>query len=90
MIIEFFLGLVTWIGQFVIGLLPEDDSDQIVQSASDALAGVVGLGSGVSVWIPWTVIVYAAGFTFTAWLALFIVKIIRQLIAHIPQFGGTG
>lgn len=90
MIIEFFLGLVTWIGELVIGMMPPDQSGEMVTVAADALSGVVSLGSGLSAWIPWAVIGVAGALVGSAYSTLFVVKIIRQLAAHIPQFGGTG
>lgn len=87
---EFFLGLVTWLGQFVIGMLPEDESSEIVGSASGVVANVVGMANGVSVWIPWSVIGVCFVAVSTFYIATFTLKIIRQLLAHVPLVGGTG
>lgn len=90
MIVEFFLGLVTWIGGLVIGMLPDDDSADIVGSSASVIADVVAMGSGVSVWIPWGVAGVCFAFVTTFYVATFTLKIMRQLLAHIPLVGGVG
>jgi hypothetical protein len=90
MITEFFLGLVTTMGSWLVGMLPEDSSADLAASASGIVATVVGNASGLSVWFPWAVAALCAVTVTTAWGALFFVKILRQLATHIPLFGGTG
>lgn len=90
MIAEFFLGLVSVMGTFLIGLMPEDETADLASSASGIVATVVSNGSGLSIWFPWAVAAACAVTVGGAWLALFVVKIIRQLMTHIPFFGGTG
>jgi hypothetical protein len=90
LIAEFFLGLVTTMGSWLIGLLPPDDSADLAASASGIISTVVGNASGISVWFPWAVAATCALAVTTAWGALFFVKILRQLATHIPLFGGTG
>lgn len=77
-------------GAWLIGLMPEDESADIAASASGIIANVVGNASGISVWFPWAVAAACALAVTTAWGALFMVKILRQLATHIPFFGGTG
>lgn len=90
MIVEFFLGIVTWIGGLLIGMLPEDDSAELVGSASGIISTVVSNGSGISVWFPWAIAGVCAIAVAGAWAATFAFKVLRQLLTHIPFFGGTG
>jgi hypothetical protein len=89
-IVEFFLSIVAFMGSWLVGLLPPDESEDLAASASGIIASVVGNASGISVWFPWAVAGVCALAVTTAWGALFLVKIIRQLATHIPLFGGTG
>jgi len=90
MIVEWFLGFCVWVGTFVFGLFPTEDAQATVSGLSGAIATVVSYTSGLGVWIPWALIGAAILFTFTAWAAIFVFKIVRQLLAHVPFFGGTG
>lgn len=90
MVTEWFLGLAVWLGSSVLGMLPDDQAGDVVGSATGIVANVVSMGSGVTVWFPWGVAALCGGFLFASWAALFILKILRQLLAHVPQFGGTG
>lgn len=90
MVTEWLLALATWLGEFVIGLMPDNQAATLVDDGSDVIANVVSMGHGITVWFPWAVIGVCAVATYTAWGALFALKIFRQLLAHVPQFGGTG
>lgn len=90
MIIEWLLGLTTWLGTMIIGMVPENDAAELVDTSSNVIADVISMGNGITVWFPWTVVGVCLAATYSAWAALFALKIVRQLIAHIPQIGGTG
>jgi hypothetical protein len=89
-ITEWLLGLAVWLGQVVLGMMPDTGAEDLVGSASGVVANVVSMGSGITVWFPWGVAAMCGVVTFTAWGLLFVFKIARQLLAHVPQFGGSG
>lgn len=90
MVTEWFLTFAVWLGEMVIGMMPENGAAGIVNDGSNVVANVVSMGNGLSVWFPWAVIGAVGASVYAAWSALFIFKIVRQLLAHVPQFGGTG
>lgn len=88
MITEFLLQLAMWLGVFVLGLMP--DNAELVTNASGVISDIAGTAHGISAWFPWHVAGLCLVATYTGWSLLFIVKITRQLLAHVPQFGGSG
>lgn len=90
MITEWLMSLAVWLGSAVLGMMPESEADSLVRNSSSIVADVAGMASGINVWFPWSVAAICGVSTFTMWGLLFVVKIVRQLLAHVPQFGGSG
>lgn len=90
MVTEWLLQLAVWLGTMVLDMMPDSDAAALVDDGSTVVASVIQMGHGITVWFPWAVVGLCAATTFTAWGALFVLKILRQLLAHVPQFGGTG
>lgn len=88
MVTEWLLQLAIWLGVFVLGMMPENA--ELVGNASGVISNIASTAHGISAWFPWHVAGICLVAVYTGWATLFAVKIARQLIAHIPQFGGTG
>lgn len=90
MVTEWLLGIATWLGELVLGMMPDTGAEDLVSSASGIISNVVSMGSGITIWFPWAVAGMAGLAVYTAWGAMFVLKIVRQLLAHVPQIGGSG
>jgi hypothetical protein len=78
-------GLAGWfIDTFMVwsGPQPED--------VFAAIEGFAGQFASLGVWLNWAALIAAVGLAISVWLACLLVKGIRALIAHFPQFGGAG
>ena len=89
MIIEWLVTLavniVTWLSEEVLtweGIQPVDIWGHV--------EGMVAQFASIGVWIDWPAVSTAVGLAIGVWLVCLGIKAIRALIAHIPQFGGSG
>ena len=89
MITEWFIELGLMLAEWLLGLLAFELPTWFTDSEGllvDLSAQVGGLG----VWIPWSVMTAVALTVIGNWLLVYVVKIVKQLLAHIPQIGGAG
>lgn len=89
MIVEWLMGigagLAGWfVDTFMVweGAQPED--------VWASIEGIAGEFASVGVWFNWVALTSAVGLAIGVWLVCLLVKAIRALIAHFPQFGGAG
>ena len=90
MILEWLIAMCAGLGIIVMQLFPDNSAADALMNASNAVSTLVGYTTGIGVWIPWGLIAAAIGVTFAAWASIFVFKIVRQLLAHVPFVGGTG
>ena len=90
MIIEWFLDLVTGFVEWVLGLFDEFDMPVEVLSPASGFTQLAAAVNGMGVWVPWAVVAASVGLVIGFWVVMMTVKIVRQIAAHIPLFGGAG
>ena len=91
MISEFFLGLWQNVVSWFLGLLPNmTDAAGMVVTARNWISSMIASGSALGVWIPWDVIAVALPLTLTIYIAIFVLKIVKNLWAMVPAIGGAG
>lgn len=88
MIIEWFLDLVMTVVDWFFSLFEGWELPDL--SPPDELLTLYSVISGSGVWVPWAAIALSVGSVIGVWVVMFIVKVIRQLLAHVPLFGGAG
>lgn len=89
MITEFIVGAGNTVALWVLGIFPPMNTDAII-SASTALSTIGTYMGSMSVWVNWLLIATQVGLVLGLWLTFLVLKIIRQLLAHVPFFGGSG
>lgn len=90
MISEWFLGLMAgFVGMLGDAFGEWDPPSQL----TDGAAGVNGLlqsFNGMGVWVDWTVLGGCVAVQISVWLGVLLIKLVRAIAAHVPQFGGGG
>lgn len=90
MISEWFLtlmeGVVTW---FMSLFEPIELPDWVSSPPADIASFMVNLDS-VGVWVPWPIVTTVTLGVVTVYVVLFVVKIVKQVLAHVPAIGGAG
>lgn len=89
MITEFFIGIGVWIAEFILGLFDFDLPDFFTEPPT-VVQDLGGMVASLGVWVPWGVLSSAVFWVFALWVIFFLVKLVRQLVAHVPQVGGSG
>ena len=89
MITEWFIGWVSDFLIFVATLLPSWAPGELADAASTLHAAVQNFAD-FGVWVDWTVLGVCMAAVFGAWAIAVGTKLIRALLAHIPQIGGAG
>lgn len=90
MIVEWLLDLMLTVVDWLLGLVPPDFLPSFVKSPPSELSQIAAQVEGMGVWVPWGVVAVAAASSLGVWGVLFVIKVIRQLFAHVPQIGGAG
>lgn len=91
MITEFFINLWNAVATWALGLLPDmTDAAGLVVTAQNYLAQVSVGASNLGAFIPWTVVGITLPVVLTLYVGLFILKIVKNLWAFVPFFGGAG
>lgn len=90
MIAEWFLqlaaGFVGWLADLFGPWEPPDvltDPDSGVKSL---LEGMAGIGA----WVDWGVLALCISVSLGVWAAVFGIKLVRAVLAHVPLVGGSG
>lgn len=88
MIVEWWIGVVSSFVDWVASLFPTWSAPDL--DPSSGIGQVVSAGASLGNWVPWTVLLFCVGVVVAAWLVTLGIKIVRALIAHVPEFGGAG
>jgi hypothetical protein len=90
-IIEWLIELGIACAQWFLGLLPATDTAAgLIPTATNSIAPILAGAGAIGNWMPWEVLNMALAIVIGLYVALFAVKIFRQLFSHVPLFGGTG
>lgn len=89
MIVEWLLDLVVQFVQWVMSLFSELALPDWASPTSD-LATFIGYGASLGAWVPWATMAAVVGSVLLVYVVGFGVKLARQIIAHVPAFGGAG
>jgi len=90
MIIEWLLDLALSIVEWIFSLFGGIQIPGNIRNPSGALGSLFSQIGSLGVWVPWGVISVCVVSVLGVWGIMFLVKVIRQFIAHVPQFGGAG
>jgi hypothetical protein len=90
MITEYLIGLAVTVGQFFLDLIPDWEVPEFILTFDTQLNSAVALGSGMSVWVPWTLVIACTTIALGSWVIGLSVKAVRALLGHLPQIGGNG
>lgn len=90
MIVEWLLDLVEIVVGWVMGLFDGLEIPDAVSNPTGTFSTLVGQAAGMGVWVPWAVIAGAVVASLGVWLVGFIIKAVKQVLAHVPLFGGAG
>lgn len=91
MIVEFFTGLGVNIAIWLASFFPTDwEVPEFLLTFDQTVNGLLAMLTGVSVWVDWTVAITCVSVVMATWVIALGVKVVRALIAHVPQFGGAG
>lgn len=90
MIVEWLLdladGFVAWFFRLFDGL----DVPEWIAGPPAYVYDFFGTLHSLGVWVPWFVMSSVAAVVLTVYGVGFIVKIVKQVLAHVPVFGGAG
>ena len=90
MIVEWLLDLVTGFVGWVLGLFDDWQLPTELMSPHSGIFYVYSFLTSMGVWVPWAGIGVIVTITMGCYMFLFVVKLIKNLIAHVPGFGGSG
>lgn len=90
MISEWFLSMASGFVTFIAGLFGEWTPPTQLTDATGALQAVMGTFVGLGVWVDWGVLGACVTASLAAWAVVVGIKLIRALLAHVPQIGGAG
>lgn len=88
MIIEWLLDLVIGVVDWFFGLFDGWEIPDL--SPPPEIASLLSFLDGMGVWVPWAVIGVSITAVLGVWGVMFLIKIVRQVLAHVPLFGGSG
>lgn len=89
MITEWLVGMVEDLLIFIANLMPSWSPGEMA-GARSTLMGLLETFGGFGVWIDWTLLGVCMAAVVGAWAVAVGTKLIRALLAHVPQFGGSG
>lgn len=89
MILEYLLDLVLGIVEWFLGLFDDLDIPSWL-SPSGQIQSFISNFASVGVWIPWTVMASVVTAVVATYSITFVVKLVKQILAHVPGFGGAG
>lgn len=90
MIIEWLItvavNFVGWIGS----LFPTIEIPGWLSGLDGSVNGWFSQWDGVGVWVDWKFISTVVAVVLSVWAIGFVIKLVRVILGHIPQFGGNG
>lgn len=90
MIAEFLADLAMNFAIWVAGLFPEWELPPWVHDSRSQLVDMIETYNGLGVWIDWGILGVCITATATTYAVMLGIKLVRAVIAHIPQIGGRG
>lgn len=90
MIVEWFLDLVVTVAEWFFSLFDGFEIPDVVASPTGSIATLAGNVQAMGVWVPWAVVAGAVGASLGVWAVMFVIKLVKQILAHVPAFGGAG
>lgn len=90
MIVEWFLDLVEVVVEWFLGLFDGLDIPDWITTPSGDIALFVSNIESMGVWVPWDVMAVVVAGVIGVYVTTFIVKLVKQILAHVPAFGGAG
>lgn len=90
MIAEWFFELALLVTDWFLSLFDGFELPLTVTSPSGSIATLAANVYSMGVWVPWVVVAGAVGASIAVWGVMFVVKLVKQVMAHVPGFGGAG
>lgn len=90
MILEWLLTIGTSVSGWIADLFPIWNVPAALSSPQSAVASVMSNFVGLGSWVSWPILIGCVAAVLGTWLVMFTIKLIRAVIAHVPQFGGAG
>lgn len=90
MITEALVGVGASLVGWIVGLFPDWDPPAWMVETPVKYRGLFEGFADMGVWIDWVALGLVIGTVVTAYVAGFVVRMVRAIVAHIPQFGGGG
>lgn len=90
MIVEWLFDLVATVVDWFFSLFNGLEVPSWLSTPPSDLALFVSNFSSMGVWVPWDILAAVISAVVAAYASLFIVKLVKQVAAHIPGFGGAG
>jgi hypothetical protein len=90
-ITAFFINIGVSVTTWFFGLFGKGwDEPDWLKNLPGLWNGFIDSASGMSVWIPWTVLLAVLAVNSAAWVSMFVVKIVMKGAAFLPFVGGSG
>ena len=89
MIWDALVDAAVWLGEALLGLITSDFPAWFTTPPPFVYELTEMVGS-MSVWVPFGHLMLLAVLVLGVWLSMFVFKIVKQLLAHVPQLGGAG
>lgn len=91
MISEWFLTLIGGFIEWFFGLIPDGDGIEAWSvTASNSLGPLLSGMGALGVWLPWSALAICVPVVVGMYVALFFIKMARNLFSHVPVIGGNG
>lgn len=90
MIVEWILDLVEGFVTWFLGLFDSLELPEWMTTPPPEVLSFFSMMTSMGVWVPWGVLAAVLGVVLTVYAAAFLIKLIRQILAHVPMFGGSG
>jgi hypothetical protein len=90
-ITQFFIQLGTGFYAWFLGLLPDmTDAAGIIVTGENWISTLIASGAALGAWIPWDWVAIVLPIVLTCYITLFVIKIVKNIWAFVPFFGGSG
>lgn len=90
MIVEWLFDIVLVIVDWFLALFDDVEIPSEVRSPTSSFSTLAANVSAMGIWVPWSVIAGAVAASLGVYAVMFIIKLVKQVLAHIPLFGGAG
>lgn len=90
MIVEWFLDLVIGFVNWFLELFEPLSVPSWLAAPSGDMAAFVSNVSSMGVWVPWGLLASVVASVIGVYVVTFTVKLIKQILAHVPAVGGAG